>query len=84
MFIRRPITRFQLSRMSQRIINAINPEAIFQPTQIQTWRALATDDPCRALQDIGKAITDLRIECLKDYTFDLKTIDKNKETEKDA
>lgn len=81
MYIRRAITRFQLSRLSQRIINVINAEAIFTGTQIATWRSMASSDPVRALEDIAKAITALRIETLKDYDFDLKMADNNKQKE---
>ncbi len=81
MYVRRAITRFQLSRLSQRIINVINAEAIFTGTQIATWRSMSTSDPVRALEDIAKAITALRIETLKDYDFDLKMANNNKKKE---
>lgn len=71
MFIKRAITRYQLSRIAHRIINVLNNEAIFQPSQIQVWRSNTGNDVVQVLGDIGKAIAGLRIESLLD--FDLKT-----------
>lgn len=82
MFIKRAITRYQLSQIAHRIINVLNNAAIFQPPQIQAWRSNVENDVVRTLGDVCKAVSDLRIESLLD--FDIKTAherekEKNKE-----
>lgn len=82
MFIRPKITRFKLAQLCRRLINVIHKEFLFEPARIQCWQACAAHDPVKCLQDLGKAIsTELAIETLQDYTFDLKMTDNNKKKE---
>ena len=67
MYLRKPITRYQLSRIAHRITNILNSEAVFMASQIQLWRSMADNDPVKALSEIADSLKTLRIETLKSY-----------------